>query len=293
LCRVKWDCDMPCEGSSARDRRGNLSIVDHNGGKGRAASCPQGAYATRFAVSAVTDSPRFRRSTGNAGLRIGIIGAGHIGGTLTRRLSGLGHEVRVANSRDPATLHDLARETPATACWAAEAAVGCDLLIISIQQGRVGELNAGVVAGRRPGAPIIDTNNYYPGRDGYIAAIEEGAPESVWVSEQLGSPVTKAFNCIWWKRLLKAGLPKDTLHRIAIPIAGDDTAHKQIVSRLVDDLGFDPIDAGPLSESWRMHPGMPVYGQQLDVDRTRSALATASQERPVQFRFDPNRGARP
>lgn len=251
------------------------------------------AHAAWFAASGVTGSPRFCRSTGSPGLRIAIIGAGHIGGTIARRLSALGHEVRVANSREPATLEDLARETTATTCWAAEVAADCDLLIISIQQGRVRELNAGVVAGRRPGAPIVDTNNYYPGRDGYIAAIEEGVPESVWVSEQLGAPVTKAFNCIWWKRLLKAGLPKGTPHRIAIPIAGDDTASKQMVSRLVDNLGFDPIDAGPLSESWRMHPGMPVYGQQLDVDRTRSALAMASQERPIQFRFDPNRGARP
>jgi predicted dinucleotide-binding enzyme len=118
---------------------------------------------------------------------IGIIGAGHIGGSLTRRLAGLGHAVRVSNSRAPETLADLAGETGATAVWAHEAAADTDLVIVSIPQKNVVDLAAGIVAGAKPGAPVIETNNYYPReRDGLIAAIEAGTPDSVWVSEQLG-----------------------------------------------------------------------------------------------------------
>src|ERR1700712_4440702 len=106
---------------------------------------------------------------------IGIIGAGQIGGTLTRRLTELGHEVRVSNSRDPQTLAALAAETGATAVWAADAAADADLVIISIPQKNVPDLARGIVARRRPGAPVIETNNYYPKqRDGLIEAIEAG-----------------------------------------------------------------------------------------------------------------------
>jgi predicted dinucleotide-binding enzyme len=113
-------------------------------------------------------------------VNIGIIGAGQIGGTLTRRLSALGHQVRVANSRDPRTLAELADETGATAVWAADAAENADLVIISIPQKRVPDLPAGILKGARRGAPVIETNNYYPKqRDGLIEAIDSGTPESV------------------------------------------------------------------------------------------------------------------
>src|SRR6201995_1054012 len=163
-------------------------------------------------------------------MRIGIIGAGMIGGTLTRRLTALGHEVRVATSRDPETLAELAAETGATAVWAAEAPVDADLVIVSIPQKNVPDLAPGIVATAKPGAPVIETNNYYPQqRDGRIDAIEGGTPESVWVSEQLGAPVFKVFNGIFWKHLLERGAPAGTEDRIALPIAGDDEANKKIV----------------------------------------------------------------
>jgi hypothetical protein len=101
-------------------------------------------------------------------------------------------------------------------------------------------------------------------RDGFIAAIEAGAPESVWVSEQLGVPVFKVFNGIFWKHLLEGGLPHGSAGRIALPVAGDDAAGKQIVFDLVNELGFDPVDGGTLGESWRQQPGTPVYGTDLD-----------------------------
>jgi predicted dinucleotide-binding enzyme len=218
-------------------------------------------------------------------MNIGIIGAGHIGGTLTRRLTGLGHTVQVANSRAPETLADLAAETGATAVWAADAAAGADLVVVSIPQKNVVDLAPGIVSAARPGAPVIETNNYYPReRDGLIAAIEDGTPESVWVGEQLGAPVLKVFNGIFWKRLLDGGLPRGSAGRIALPIAGDDPAAKGVVFDLVDELGFDPVDGGSLAESWRQQPGTPVYGADLDAEGTARALAEASPERPEGFR---------
>ncbi|MEU5382178.1 NAD(P)-binding domain-containing protein [Streptomyces sp. NPDC005968] len=226
-----------------------------------------------------------RHSERHVRMRIGIIGAGNIGATLTRRLSALGHEVRVANSRDPQTLADLAGETGATAVWAADAADDADLVIVTITLTHVRDLAPGIVDDRRPGAPVIDTNNYYPQyKDGFIAAIEAGTPESVWVSEQLGVPVYKAFNGIGANFLQDAGAPAGAPERIAIPVAGADGPGKELVFDLVDQLGFDPIDAGPLEESWRQQPDTPFYAKNYPADRARHALAEATPERPAQFR---------
>ena len=218
---------------------------------------------------------------------IGIIGAGQIGGTLTRRLTALGHTVRVANSRAPETLAELAAETGATAVWAADAAAGADLVIVSIPQKNVVDLAPGIVGGAKPGAPVIETNNYYPReRDGLIAAIEDGTPESVWVAERIGAPVFKVFNGIYWKRLLDDGKPQGSAGRIALPVAGDDAAGKDVVFGVVDALGFDPVDGGALAESWRQQPGTPVYGTDLDAEAAVAALAAASPERPEKFRAE-------
>ncbi len=210
--------------------------------------------------------------------------ARRVPGSLTRRLSRVGHAVRVSNSRAPETLADLAGQTGATAVWAGEAATDADLVIVSIPQKNVVDLAPGIVAGARPGAPVIETNNYYPReRDGLIAPIEAGTPESVWVSEQLGVPVFKVFNGIFWKHLLEGGLPPGSAGRIALPVAGDDAAGKQIVLDLVNELGFDPVDGGALAESWRQQPGTPVYGADLHAEGAIRALAAASPERTAAF----------
>jgi 8-hydroxy-5-deazaflavin:NADPH oxidoreductase len=218
-------------------------------------------------------------------MNIGIIGAGQIGGTLTRLLTKLGHSVHVSNSRDPETLADLAAETGATAVWAGAAAVDADLVIVSIPQKNVVDLAPGIVSAAKDGALVIETNNYYPRqRDGRIEAIEAGTPESIWVSEQLGVPVFKVFNGIFWKTLLEGGLPSGSAGRIALPIAGDDVAGKQVIFELVDELGFDPVDGGLLTDSWRQEPGTPVYGTDLDLAAAIKALAAASPGRPDDFR---------
>jgi len=217
-------------------------------------------------------------------VRIGIIGAGKIGGTLTRRLAALGHDVRVANSRAPETLADLAAETGATAVWAKDAADDAELVIISIPERAVPDLAPGIVDARRPGAPVIETNNYYWQRDGRIDGIEDAdVPESVWVSSVLGVPVFKVFNGINWTHLRDRGTAPGAAGRIALPIAGDDDG-RQLVSEVVDALGFDPVDAGPLAESWRQQPGTPVYGADLDAEGVVWALADAPRERPELFR---------
>jgi predicted dinucleotide-binding enzyme len=217
-------------------------------------------------------------------MKIGIIGAGHIGGTLTRRLRALGHDVAVANSRGPQTLAALAKATGAQAVTVSEATKEKDLVIVTIPEKSVPELPRGLFASVGPDTVVVDTGNYYPQRDGRIAAIEGGTTESGWVSEQLGRPVIKAFNTIHAQHLLENGRPAGALNRIALPVAGDDPKAKAVVMKLVDDLGFDAVDAGPLDESWRQQPGTPVYGADLDAARAKRALAAAPRERPANFR---------
>jgi predicted dinucleotide-binding enzyme len=217
-------------------------------------------------------------------MRIGIIGAGNIGGTLTRRLTQLGHDVSVANSRGPDTLRDLAEETGATAATAEEAIRGAELVVITIPEKAIPAFDARLLDTRAEGAPVVDTGNYYPGRDGRIEAIEAGTPESQWVSEQLGHPVIKAFNNIYAGHLLELGKPAGDPERIALPVAGDDPDAKAKVMGLVDELGFDPVDAGGLEESWRQQPGSPCYAADRDAEGLKAALAEASPGRPPEFR---------
>jgi predicted dinucleotide-binding enzyme len=217
-------------------------------------------------------------------MRIGIIGAGNIGGTLTRRLRALGHEVSVANSRGPETLRDLAAETGATPVSVKEAARAGELVIVTIPMKNVKELPPDLFKGTFENVVIVDTCNYYPRqRDGRIEEIEEGLPESRWVAQQLGSRVVKAFNNIYAEHLLKLGNRKGTPGRIALPVAGDDPQAKATVMHLVDELGFDPVDAGGLDESWKQQPGTPVYTADLDAEGVRRALAQASQERKPEW----------
>jgi predicted dinucleotide-binding enzyme len=217
-------------------------------------------------------------------MKIGIIGAGNIGGTLMRRLTALGHDVSVANSRGPATLRDLASETGANAVTVAEAAQEKDVVVVTIPEKRVPDLPSDLFAGAGDDVVVVDTGNYYPRqRDGRIDAIEDGMAESRWVEQQLGRPVVKAFNNIYAQHLMEKGRPTGTHGRIALPVAGDDQAAKAVVLGLVDELGFDGVDAGGLDESWRQQPGTPVYASDLDADGVRRALEQASAERSGDF----------
>jgi predicted dinucleotide-binding enzyme len=217
-------------------------------------------------------------------VKIGIIGAGNIGATLTRRLTALGHQVAVANSRGPETLAELADETGATAVSVDEVANGANLVIVTIPQKAIPLLPEGILDGAAPAAPIVDTGNYYPARDGRIDPIESGVAESRWVSDQLGRPVVKVFNNIRAQHLLELGKPAGSPGRIGLPVAGDDPDVKRTVMDLVNGLGFDPIDAGTIDESWRQQPGTPVYAADLDAAGVTRALAEAAPERPENLR---------
>jgi hypothetical protein len=218
-------------------------------------------------------------------MKIGIIGAGQIGGTLTRRLTQLGHEVYVANSRGPASLTALAKETGAKAVEVRDAAHAGDVVVVTIPEGKIPNLPKDLFDQVPKDTVIIDTGNYYPRqRDGRIADIEAGMTESRWVAKQLGRPVVKAFNNIYAQHLLKLGRTAGSPGRIALPVAGDDAQAKETVMRLVNELGFDPVDAGGLDESWRQQPGTPVYAADFDAAGVRRALAEASKERGPQFR---------
>jgi 8-hydroxy-5-deazaflavin:NADPH oxidoreductase len=220
-------------------------------------------------------------------MRIGIIGAGQIGGTLARRLRQLGHEVSIANSRGPASLAGLAKETGARPVTVEEAARSGDVVIVTIPMKSIPRLPSGLFDGVPADVVVVDTGNYYPKqRDGRIDPIERGTTESRWVSNQLGRPVVKAFNNIYAQHLLERGKPKGAAGRIALPVAGDDRRAKDIVIRLLDQLGFDGVDAGSLDESWRQQPDTPVYGSDLDAVGVRKALADAKPERTPAFRAE-------
>jgi predicted dinucleotide-binding enzyme len=222
-----------------------------------------------------TDEPR---------LTIGIIGSGNIGGALTRRLRRLGHEIYVANSRGPASLAELASETGAHAVDVHEAARRAEIVIVAIPQAAVDKLPSGLFDGASERTVVIDTCNYYPRhRDGRIEPIEAGRTESRWVADTLGRPVVKAFNNIWAHDLMTRGRPRGAADRFALPIAGDDATAKAKVISLLNELGFDGVDAGGLDDSWRQQPGTPVYTANRDSAGTRELLAAASKQRPAEL----------
>ncbi|MEU2486333.1 NAD(P)-binding domain-containing protein [Streptomyces sp. NPDC012617] len=218
-------------------------------------------------------------------MKIGIIGAGNIGGNLVRRLTALGHDVSVANSRGPETLKALAEETGATAVTASEAAKGARIVVVTVPLKAVPDLPSGLLDGAADDVAVIDTGNYYPQqRDGRIPAIEDGLTESRWTEQQIGRAVVKAFNGTYAQDILDKGTPPGTPGRQALPVAGDDPAAKQAVRDLIDELGFDTVDAGGIDESWRQQPGTPVYGNRGDAVTITKALADASPERTADWR---------
>jgi Predicted dinucleotide-binding enzymes len=218
-------------------------------------------------------------------MKIGIIGAGNIGGTLARRFRELGHDVKIANSRGPQTLAAIERETGAVAVTVAEAVSGVELVIVTVPEARIPDLPDDLFARVPEGLVVVDTGNYYPReRDGRIASIEEGTPESEWVAQQLGRPVVKAFNNIYAEHLGHAGKPATARDRIALPVAGDDPNAKATVLKLVGELGFDGVDAGTLADSWRQQPGTPVYGSDRDLEGVRQGLLDAPRQRAEAWR---------
>jgi predicted dinucleotide-binding enzyme len=212
---------------------------------------------------------------------VGFIGAGHIGGTLARHVVRTGRDVVLSNSRGPETLTDLVADIGPRA-WAAtptEAASAADLVVVSIPFKAYRNL---------PPEPleemvVVDTNNYYPPRDGNVPELDD---ESTSVSELLQAHlprahVVKAFNNITWRHLVSQGTPGGTPGRRALPIAGDDPTAKTVVSGLIDEIGFDVVDAGPLAQGWRFQRDTWAYAVRLDRSELIDALARAKRYRDL------------
>lgn len=222
-------------------------------------------------------------------MKIGIIGAGNVGATLARRFRATGHEVTIANSRGPASLANLARETGAHAGTVEEAVAGKDLVVVTLPLNKVPDLPPGLFADAPEDLIVVDTGNYYPQqRDGRIDEIENGLTESGWVEQRLGRPVIKAFNSMQAQHLLENGKPAGAAGRFALAVAGDDPTAKAAVMGLIDRIGFDAIDTGTIAESWRQEPGSPVYAGDHTADGLRKALAEARHERLAEWRATPN-----
>ncbi len=210
---------------------------------------------------------------------IGLIGAGQIGSQVARAAIASGYDVVISNSRGPESLTDLVSELGphARAGTTEEAAALGDLVVVAIPLRAIGDVPAQPLAGK----VVIDANNYYPRRDGNIAALDEGRMTS---SELLqarlpGARVVKAFNHIHARQITTDGTPPGTRNRRALAIAGDDPVAKASVAELINGFGFDVVDAGPLAESWRIEPGRPGMGVRLNAQELRAALATAERKR--------------
>jgi 8-hydroxy-5-deazaflavin:NADPH oxidoreductase len=213
-------------------------------------------------------------------MKIGIIGAGLIGKTLAQKLSKKGHQILIANSRGPHTIA-FADGERIKAVEVSETVKDVDAVILTIPFGKVTELPKDLFSQLDASVPIIETMNYFPGRDGVNEVIENGMTHSVWVQEQLGRPVVKAFNNIVAHSFAKFGMPKGAPGRIALTVSGDNEEWKKIAIQLIEDTGFDSYDAGPISESWRQQPGSPPYCTDLTVDEMKEALAKSDKEQTI------------
>jgi 8-hydroxy-5-deazaflavin:NADPH oxidoreductase len=216
---------------------------------------------------------------------IGVIGAGSLGETLARQLAGLGYAVSISNSRGPESLAALAAEIGAQPVSATEAARASAIVIVSIPSKAVTDLPRQLFAGVPDSVIVVDTGNYHPElRDGRIDAIDCGMPDSEWVAQQLGRPVIKAFNNIFASSLRTKGTPAGTPGRIALSVAGGRPEAKATVLNVVEELGFDSVDAGGLDGSWRQQPGAPAYCRDLEAAALRRALAEAEHSRIARYR---------
>lgn len=209
-------------------------------------------------------------------MRFGIIGTGPIGSTISKKLVKNEHDVKIADARGIERLEG--KEIAGTPVRVEDAIKNIEVLIISLPieampsiQNIINQVGKEVI--------IVDTSNYYPFRNGKIEEIENGMVESIWVSNQLGRPVIKAFNNLLAYTLENKGKSEESGGRIAMAVSGNDPAQKQVVMDIVYELGFDAVDNGSLSDSWRQQPGTPAYCTELTKDELTKALGKANKEK--------------
>ncbi|BCS30963.1 NADP oxidoreductase [Luteitalea sp. TBR-22] len=214
-------------------------------------------------------------------MTIGLIGAGHIGSQLARLAVAHGHDVVLSNSRGPESLRDLVEELGprARAGTPEDAAHAGDLVVVTIPLKHYRSVPVAPLAGKI----VVDTNNYYPQRDGHIAALDD---ESTTTAELLqahlpSSRVVKAFNHIQASHLTEHAQAAGTAGRRALVIAGDDPEARARVAQFIDQIGFDVVDAGPLAEGWRIQRDTPGYGPRRTAEELRRDLAAAKRYRDM------------
>ncbi len=210
---------------------------------------------------------------------IGFIGSGNIGSSVAKAAIAIGYDVVMSNSRGPETLAELVAELGehARAATPAEAAAAGDFVVVTIPLKAIDDVPVEPLAGKL----VIDTNNYYPQRDGQIEALDQQKDTSAGLLQKHlpTSHVVKAFNHIQALQILSTATPSGTPGRRALAIAGDDPESNTLVTSFLDRIGFDTVDLGPLSESWRIQPGTAGYGPELT--QAELAAATAAETRPA------------
>ncbi len=204
-------------------------------------------------------------------MKVGIIGSGNVGRAVATLAVAAGHDVWISNSRGPESLAELEQELgqAASAVTVDEAAREGDVVLVATPVAAVPTLPPDALRGKI----VIDANNYYPQRDGQIPELDAGLGSSEWLAQHLrGARVVKAFNTMWSENMLHKHVPHGAAERMAMPVASDDEEAKALVSQLIDDIGFDAVDAGTLRDGRRQQPGTPVYNVLLDADGVRDAL---------------------
>jgi predicted dinucleotide-binding enzyme len=223
-------------------------------------------------------------------MKIGVIGTGSMGKAIIRKLTAAHHEIKMANSRGPESLKEFAAAIGAKAVRIEHAVEDVDVVFLVIPNKNIYDLPEGLFERVKPGTVVIDTLNYYPYRDGLIEDLENGMVESEWVEKYLKYPVIKSFNTIFAHSFI-LDQPSEG-ERLALPVSGDEPQSKQVVAELIDSIGFDPVDVGSISESWRQQGGSPIYCTDLTKEeilywypKTKREVLPERREKIVQLYF--------
>ncbi|WP_224994276.1 NADPH-dependent F420 reductase [Cesiribacter sp. SM1] len=211
-------------------------------------------------------------------MKIGIIGAGVIGKTLAKKFSAAGYKVTLADARGVESIQSIANAAGVRAVDVDDVTEDVDVLVVSIPFGNIPDLAKTLQGKIADHVVIVETTNYWPHRDNKVEAVENRMVNSVWVQEQFGRPVVKAFSNIGAYSLAVEGKPKGSKDRIALAVSGDEQRSKDVVLSLVDDAGFDALDAGPLEDSWRQQACSPAYCTDLTLPELIKARSSAERE---------------
>lgn len=214
-------------------------------------------------------------------MRFGIIGAGPIALSISKKLVNNNHDVKIADARGIERLEG--KPLNATPVKVGDVISHIDVLIVSIPLHALPNIRS-VVEKAAHEVIVVDTSNYYPQMGVKIDEIENGMVESVWVTKQLGRSIIKAFNNLLAYTLEHEGTPEGSSGRIAAAIAGDDLQQKRTIMSIVNELGFDTVDSGSLSDSWRQQPGTPAYCTELNKEELTVALEKANKEQASMLR---------